>query len=279
MINTIKMDLYRMFKSKFVYVLLIVAAVSLLITAKSQQYTMELIKSNSESYQQLLEEESELDYDNIEYALGIKEFSFPDFLNMNFSNDMLVFISIFAAIFVNAQQKNGYIKSISQLSPKRGRFAISNGVSVAAFTLIFYIEVFLVSMLGFAWFFNDISFSGFSDFIGIFLIKLLLFIAFGILVLMFATVMKSTGLSMTVGILCSAGLISSIFSLIDLLLYRFFDISRSFSVSNYTITQNIYKLSIESSNSELLRAGIVGVLFIAVSMIISVFVMNKRDVK
>lgn len=75
------------------------------------------------------------------------------------------------------------------------------------------------------------------------------------------------------------GLISSIFSLIDLLLYRFFDISRSFSVSNYTITQNIYKLSVESGNSELLRAGIVGVLFIAVSMIISVFVMNKRDVK
>lgn len=282
MVNIIKMDLYRISKSTFAYVLIIVAAAYLLIGAKMTQYTFEKIEENTDAYIQFMEESPEEAEDlgeNILYALGMKDFRFVDYVNTVLNTDLLVFIVIFAAIFVNAQNKHGYIKSISQLAPKRGRFAISNGMAVTIFTLIFYILIFLVSMVGFAIFFKDLSFEGFSEYIGVFLLKLLLFIAFGIMVSMFATVMKSTGLSMTVGILCSVSLTSILFSLIDLMLHNLFGVSEKFSIIDYTITQNIYHMNSQVGSDDMIRAGVVGTAFIVFSMVISIAVMNRRDVK
>lgn len=282
MLNILKMDLYRLFKSKFVYVLLIIVVAFMVLNAKSMQYSLDYMKENLSDFSQSTgSDDTDLVLsETLEYATGQRDYTFSIFFNsMLGGTSLFTIIAIFAAIFVNAPQKTGFIKTIAQYAPDRGMFTISNLISITIFTVIMLLVSFIGALVGFGIFFDNLNFNGFSDYIGLMLIYLLLNIAFGTFVMMFATVIKSTGLSMTIGILCSAGTGLVFFKLIDMLIRKIFETDGSFSIANYTITENITQLGLDCDNSIIVRSVVVGFVYIIVSTVISMIVMKKRDVK
>lgn len=136
MLNLIKMDLYRMFHTLSTWITILFTAGMALFCVVMVQGDLDAMAEDP-AYAQEMEQEIESASDgNEDRQLGLYAESDPEwiegkieageFISTQLQSGLFtLFVVIFAAIFANAEQKNGYIKNIAGQLPNRGVLALS----------------------------------------------------------------------------------------------------------------------------------------------------------
>ncbi len=286
MFNLIKMDFYRMLHSVSTWVIL---AITVVLAVFAVSMTETDIQAMTEDPQYANEQQGEVD-GNEDRMIGISTTANPEWvdgdieagelISTQVSSGLLVLLCvIFTAMFASAEQKNGYVKNIAGQLPNRGMLALSK-LAVLAVQLCFLLAVFaLVTALTGALLWGGRFYLGsvFSllRFLGV---QYLLHLGFASVILFLSILSRSSAFSMVVGLLAGMGTLVPIYSMVNKLVY---DIQPDwkFDISKFTLDGNVLMASIGAAPGTMVRAAVVGGVFLAVCALLSMAVMQKRDIR
>lgn len=319
MIRLIKMELYRLFHAVSTYVMLLVVVgivVLSMFAVKMDLRTMEKgqgasgtgqiqqetagdgsgagetpVESFAGGFTAGFMESGEGGLDEEGFTLGIQSSVDESWLNGDIdAGEMLlselnscllvVFIAIFVPLFVNAEQKKGYIKNIAGQIPRREMLAFSKlpAVAIQVFILfaVFCAAQFAVSAI----FFHDrLVFTDAGAFMGALGMQYVLHAAWGCLIALFTMATRSTAFAMTTGILLASGIFELIARYLNRAVHALIPSAGSFDIMRVTLTYATSNMSKASTIEQMGAFLIVAAVFILISAVVSGVIYRKRDVR
>lgn len=298
MVNLIKSELYRLFKSNCTYVILILVAVFSVFNVFIYKETENILADSASSVAESQDSNDSFQItDNdgeviVGGEIGFQAFSGEkwydseysltavDFVKENVAGGfVLLLFTIFAVIFINGEIKSGYVKGILSYVGKRRRLAFANMAAAAVMLIIIFIVNFAASSISAMILFKGIKLGFTGDFLIYQLVELLLHMAYIALLMFLTYLVRSTAFSMTIGICTAAGLGTVVTNLLTILAQKLFNAGADFSITKYTITHNIMTLQSDFSGSELTAPIIVGAVWAVVCIGFACAVLEKKDLR
>ena len=231
MLNVIKMDLYRLFKSKVTWIILIILglmAVTIMNTAHSEY---EYLINHPENFENVPAKYA----NDPMYSLN-SVFDIYYFYNRIIYNSFIgLFISVFTIIFAGSENSTGFIKNIAGQPSIRYRTMLSKCFSIFVFTSMILILDLAMAMICSKLFFGYVSIGySISNMAAFTLTQLLLNTALGIVAMCISELIRNPAVSMAISVIISIGGLRLITSQVDKLIGL-----RSFSFTSQLITVNI----------------------------------------
>lgn len=281
MFNLIKMDLYRMVHTRSTWILMGISGLFAILTFYMGIVDQRFMEEEKADSGYVVSEESD-DVMNFGIMVDVpfhEDGSEPAFLEYVCadlkSGILLVFTAIFVVVYVNAEEKSGFIKNIAGQFPDRFWIYLSKNAAVMVFVLMEMLAYMFMQIVGVLIWHRGAPLG--ADIIGEALrygvIEWLLMSAFAEGLVLITTLIKSTAISITIGIMVSCG-----FSQIFLGFYYKIFQNTKIRVEEYLITNNIKAIAYNSSIDKLWHAVLVGVIFLVVYNVIGSIVIQKRDV-
>ena len=273
MFNLIKMDTRRLTRMRSFWIMI---AVVVLMAAMSVY-----IRDISRNMQQDMTAESGGFFVAVEATPEqANDVDFTDLVNNDVAGlNLAMFCAIFVPLFVNAEQKNGYIKNIAGQLPNRSTLVLSKLVAVAVQVFVmFALYILTMAVAGKIFLGDDLVFGAFGAFAKVISLHYLLHLGFAALIMALTIFTRGSGLSMTYGILASSGMIIAACRLLSMLLHKC-GVPSEFSLGDYTLEACITAVMPSRTGSDLTKMIVEGVAFLVVSTVAAMVVMRKRDVK
>ena len=257
MLNMIKMDLYRMFRTKSMYVVWIVLAVSVLFTTFM----------------------CKIDYDSLSKEDTVRQEQFAEPTAENINVGMMVTlptepgekVTVYDIFFANSQGKfyaadigSGYIKNIGGQVQKRGALIFSKSIALAVFTVLTMAGAFLLQGAANYIVFKELTWGSSKAVLSYFLTELALHYALVLICMAIAIILKNNVISMVIAICLTMNIMSIVYGLINSAVRKMG--IQNFQIYKYTITGKLSLLSMNPSGNECLAAFGVAIVF-AVIMI------------
>lgn len=296
MFNAIRMDVYRLFKTKSTYIILVIMiAMSVMGTglmsvmtemtgAESQQVQTEQMSDNADyageddqfnkdtegAQSQLSVSVSEIDPD--ENDNSVLSFAMSDISGLQAG----LFIIIFTVLFSMADINSGFIKSIGGQVKGRGVLIVSKIAAIAIFTAIVIIADFLTELIAVNIFFDDAVVGSVSEIVRLLSSQFVLNFALAILMMAIAIIIKNNVVSMIIGVCMCTGIFELIFMGINYLMDKigFSD----FDINNILITGKIQNVTIGADAADIGYALLTAAIYIAVSVLAVYNVFKHRDI-
>ena len=296
MFNAIRMDVYRLFKTKSTYIILVIMiAMSVMGTglmsvmtemtgAESQQVQTEQMSDNADyageddqfnkdtegAQSQLSVSVSEIDPD--ENDNSVLSFAMSDISGLQAG----LFIIIFTVLFSMADINSGFIKSIGGQVKGRGVLIVSKMAAIAIFTAIVIIADFLTELIAVNIFFDDAVVGSVSEIVRLLSSQFVLNFALAILMMAIAIIIKNNVVSMIIGVCMCSGIFELIFMGINYLMDKigFSD----FDINNILITGKIQNVTIGADAADIGYALLTAAIYIAVSVLAVYNVFKHRDI-
>ena len=296
MFNAIRMDVYRLFKTKSTYIILVIMiAMSVMGTglmsvmtemtgAESQQVQTEQMSDNADyageddqfnedtegAQSQLSVSVSEIDPD--ENDNSVLSFAMSDISGLQAG----LFIIIFTVLFSMADINSGFIKSIGGQVKGRGVLIASKMAAIAIFTAIVIIADFLTELIAVNIFFDDAVVGSASEIVRLLSSQFVLNFALAILMMAIAIIIKNNVVSMIIGVCMCSGIFELIFMGINYLMDKigFSD----FDINNILITGKIQNVTIGADAADIGYALLTAAIYIAVSVLAVYNVFKHRDI-
>ena len=296
MFNAIRMDVYRLFKTKSTYIILVIMlALSVMGTglmsvmtemtgAESQQVQTEQMSDNADyageddqfnedtegAQSQLSVSVSESDPD--ENDNSVLSFAMSDISGLQAG----LFIIIFTVLFSMADINSGFIKSIGGQVKGRGVLIVSKIAAIAIFTAIVIIADFLTELIAVNIFFDDAVVGSASEIVRLLSSQFVLNFALAILMMAIAIIIKNNVVSMIIGVCMCSGIFELIFMGINYLMDKIgFD---DFDINNILITGKIQNVTIGADAADIGYALLTAAIYIAVSVFAVYNVFKHRDI-
>lgn len=296
MFNAIRMDVYRLFKTKSTYIILVIMlALSVMGTglmsvmtemtgAERQQVQTEQMSDNADyageddqfnkdtegAQSQLSVSVSEIDPD--ENDNSVLSFAMSDISGLQAG----LFIIIFTVLFSMADINSGFIKSIGGQVKGRGVLIVSKMAAIAIFTAIVIIADFLTELIAVNIFFDDAVVGSASEIVRLLSSQFVLNFALAILMMAIAIIIKNNVVSMIIGVCMCTGIFELIFMGINYLMDKigFSD----FDINNILITGKIQNVTIGADAADIGYALLTAAIYIAVSVLAVYNVFKHRDI-
>ncbi len=273
MLNLIKMDLRRLTRMKSFWIMIAVAVLLAGFGVFMTDYTRSLV--------------SDIPTDSDEFFASITSqpwmsgrLDFTDLVNIDATAlNLTLLCAIFVPIFVNGEQKNGYIKNIAGQLPNRGMLVLSKLVTAAVQVFVIFAMYFLsMAIAGKIFLSEDLYFSSFGTLAKTIGIHYLLHVGFASVIMALTIMIRSSGLGMTIGIICSTPLTATLYKLINIPLHKC-GIPKSFDIGDYAVEKCIQTVKPNMAGGDLVRVIVVGIAFLVVFTGTAMVVMQKRDIK
>lgn len=281
MFNLIKMDTYRLVHSTSTWIILLFTVVLAVFSVVMTNVDIQMAKEDPSSLAVESTEEVQIGIyvdTNPEWVTGNIEIG--DIISTEMKSGLLaIMVVVFAAIFSNAEQKNGYIKNIAGQIPRRGNLIISKFVAIAIQIFLMIIVFSLVTVItGFALWGSRFYLGSFILILKFLGTQYLLHLGFAALIMFFSIFTRSTAFSMTAGILICTGFAVPIYSIINKLISDFKP-NLAFDVGNYMLDRNITQISLTTTSDMMVRGILVGIVFAVISVLFAMLIIKKRDVR
>lgn len=296
MFNAIRMDVYRLFKTKSTYIILVIMiALSVMGTglmsvmtemteAEGQQVQTEQMSDNADyagDDDQLYEDTegaqsqfsvsvSESDPD--ENDNSVLSFAMSDISGLQAG----LFIIIFTVLFSMADINSGFIKSIGGQVKGRGVLIVSKMVAITIFTAIVIIADFLTQLIAGNIFFDDAVVGSASEIVRLLSSQFVLNFALAVLMMAIAMIIKNNVVSMIIGVCMCTGIFELIFMGINYLMDKIG--FNDFDINNILITGKIQSVTIGADASDIGYALLAAAIYIAVSVFAVYNVFKHRDI-
>lgn len=296
MFNAIRMDVYRLFKTKSTYIILVIMiALSVMGTglmsvmtemteAEGQQVQTEQMSDNAgyagdddQLYEDTEGAQSQVsvsvsESDPDENDNSVLSFAMSDISGLQAG----LFIIIFTVLFSMADINSGFIKSIGGQVKGRGVLIVSKMVAIAIFTAIVIIADFLTQLIAVNIFFDDAAVGSASEIVRLLSSQFVLNFALAVLMMAIAMIIKNNVVSMIIGVCMCTGIFELIFMGINYLMDKigFSD----FDINNILITGKIQNVTIGADAADIGYALLTAAIYIAVSVLAVYNVFKHRDI-
>ncbi len=283
MLNMIRMELYRMFKTKSMYVIWLVLAVGILFTTglsadEMKTYTME---EKQEMYEYATGQQKS---DTVNLGMDVTVPTKPgdtvsvfDLFYGNIKGKFLaLFMVIFAVLYSTADMTSGFIKNIAgQVRDRRG-LVFAKGVSLFVYTVLTMLIFTGIQTISNALFFDELVFGPVKEFLQYAGIQTLLHFALLIIVMCIAIVLRNNVISMMLSVCLCMNVLVIFYSFLDNLIAKAH--IKNFHVLEYTVTGNISFLETNVTAKMAVTALAVSIAFIIVMIEVCSTVFKKRDI-
>ena len=296
MFNAIRMDVYRLFKTKSTYIILVIMiALSVMGTglmsvmtemtgAESQQVQTEQMSDNADYAGEDDQFNEDTEGAQSQFSVSVSE-SDPDendnsvlsFAMSDISGLQAgLFIIIFTVLFSMADINSGFIKSIGGQVKGRGVLIASKMVAIAMFTAIVMIADFLTQLIAVNIFFDDAVVGSASEIVRLLSSQFVLNFALAVLMMAIAMIIKNNVVSMIIGVCMCTGIFELIFMGINYLMDKIG--FNDFDINNILITGKIQNVTIGADASDIGYALLTAAIYIAVSVFAVYNVFKHRDI-
>ena len=283
MLNMIRMELYRMFKTKSLYVIWLVLAVGILFTTglsadEMKTYTME---EKQEMYEYATGQQKS---DTVNLGMDVTVPTKPgdtvsvfDLFYGNIKGKFLaLFMVIFAVLYSTADMTSGFVKNIAgQVRDRRG-LVFAKGVSLFVYTVLTMLIFTGIQTVSNALFFDEFVFGPVKEFLQYAGIQTLLHFAFLMIVMCIAIVLRNNVISMMLSVCLCMNVLVIFYSFLDNLIAKAH--IKNFHVLEYTVTGNISFLETNVTAKMAVTALAVSIAFVIVMIEVCSTVFKKRDI-
>lgn len=296
MFNAIRMDVYRLFKTKSTYIILVIMiALSVMGTglmsvmtemteAEGQQVQTEQMSDNvgyagddDQLYEDTEGAQSQVSVSVSESDPDENDNSVLSFVMSDISGLQAgLFIIIFTVLFSMADINSGFIKSIGGQVKGRGVLIASKMVAIAIFTAIVIIADFLTQLIAVNIFFDDAAVGSASEIVRLLSSQFVLNFALAVLMMAIAMIIKNNVVSMIIGVCMCSGIFELIFMGINYLMDKIG--FNDFDINNILITGKIQNVTIGADASDIGYALLAAAIYIAVSVFAVYNVFKHRDI-
>ena len=306
MLNMIKMDVYRMFRTKSMYVIWIILLASALLTSflskidydaankewekqqavESQADTdtdmqaADVVNAQDIEEQQVAdsnkEQLSQQNTDNVNLGMSVELPTEPGkkvtVMDVFFSNAQgkfyALFLVIFAVMFATADIKSGYIKNIGGQVSQRGMLIASRAVALALFTAITFAGIFVFQAAANMLAFKCVVWGDWKE--------IMLHYAFVLICMAIAVIIKNNVISMTLAVCLTMNIMSIVYALIDYVGNRVG--LHNFNIYKYTVTGKMAMLPMNAGREDIISSMCVAAAFIIIMLSLSSYIFQKRDI-
>ena len=281
MLNMIKMDLYRMFRTKSMYVVWIVLAVSVLFTTFMCKTDYDsLSKEDTVRQEQFAEPTAE----NINVGMmvtlptepGEKVTVYDIFFANSQGKFYALFLVIFTVLFSSADIGSGYIKNIGGQVRSRRNLIFSKASVLFVYTTVTMLLYFIIQIIAQQMYFGYLEWGNGSELLRYFGIQILLHYALVLISMAIAVVLNSNVFSMTIVICLCMNTMIVLYGVINHLIQKAG--VENFQILKYTVTGKIALLSMSPTNKECLTAVVIAAAFGIVVTLLTAWVFRKRDI-
>lgn len=283
MLNMIRMELYRMFKTKSLYVIWLVLAAGILFTTglsadEMKTYTME---EKQEMYEYATGQQKS---DTVNLGMDVTVPTKPgdtvsvfDLFYGNIKGKFLaLFMVIFAVLYSTADMTSGFIKNIAgQVRDRRG-LVFAKGVSLFVYTVLTMLIFTGIQTISNALFFDELVFGPVKEFLQYAGIQTLLHFALLIIVMCIAIVLRNNVISMMLSVCLCMNVLVIFYSFLDNLIAKAH--IKNFHVLEYTVTGNISFLETNVTAKMAVTALAVSIAFVIVMIEVCSTVFKKMDI-
>ena len=283
MLNMIRMELYRMFKTKSLYVIWLVLAAGILFTTglsadEMKTYTME---EKQEMYEYATGQQKS---DTVNLGMDVTVPTKPgdtvsvfDLFYGNIKGKFLaLFMVIFAVLYSTADMTSGFIKNIAgQVRDRRG-LVFAKGVSLFVYTVLTMLIFTGIQTISNALFFDELVFGPVKEFLQYAGIQTLLHFALLIIVMCIAIVLRNNVISMMLSVCLCMNVLVIFYSFLDNLIAKAH--IKNFHALEYTVTGNISFLETNVTAKMAVTALAVSIAFVIVMIEVCSTVFKKRDI-
>ena len=283
MLNMIRMELYRMFKTKSLYVIWLVMAAGILFTTglsagEMKTYSME---EKQEMYEYATGQQKS---DTVNLGMDVTVPTKPgdtvsvfDLFYGNIKGKFLaLFMVIFAVLYSTADMTSGFVKNIAgQVRDRRG-LVFAKGVSLFVYTVLTMLIFTGIQTISNALFFDELVFGPVKEFLQYAGIQTLLHFALLIIVMCIAIVLRNNVISMMLSVCLCMNVLVIFYSFLDNLIAKAH--IKNFHVLEYTVTGNISFLETNVTAKMAVTALAVSIAFIIVMIEVCSTVFKKRDI-
>ncbi len=253
--NLIKMDLYRMGRSRTFWICLIITAVLALTGAPISKLLYNLAASLSSEVREAFPAEVDLSV--------ILRDPFP------LAGFMLLLLSLCS--FFHADMENGFIKNIAGQMPQKGYTVLSKFLAAIAHNLIFVMTAIAGKVIGTLVVQRIVVNSGAADGIRVLLLKLLLIQGISAVLLLAVTTLRSKSLGMILAVLFGLGLTPLIYLGVNEALSTVF--GKDVDISRYMADAVLRENPLETGRA-ILTAVVTGGLF----LLLAIRIFDRKDV-
>lgn len=290
MFNLVKMELYRLFKSTSTWVLIVLTVLLTLLVVGVTSSDLNYMKEQNEKFGNgnSIGIETNDDgttqvytgfYFDTSYEWINNDVNIAEFVNIELrSCTFLIIFAIFAAVYVNAENKSGFVKNLAGRMRYKGNLFISKLPSLLVFALIEFLIMYVVTAVGVRLIIGGIDLNISADMAKTLAVQVLLSFAFVCAVAFLTVLSKGTVLPSVIGIVFAAGMANLLWAGVNIAAKKL-GAADDFTVAKYTLVSNIQLAGSNSEMYSVTRAVLVAVIFLAVSCAASFTVMNKRDIR
>lgn len=190
---------------------------------------------------------------------------------------LLLFIVVFAVIFVSSDFSSGYIKNIYGCIERKISYVVSK-IMIISFFSILIIAVSYISCVIFNYMIiKSGAFGDIGEFLKFTFFKLLLSVAFGSIVSCITIVVKKATASMVICMGYSFMFVNIFYTGINQVLNNVFEIE-DFNIEKYTVIGNTISLNLNISSEQSTIIGIISMLAILISIVFGSIIFGKSDI-
>ena len=282
MCNILKMDMYRMLKSRITLLCLLGTVAMVAFSVCMTSYDVHYYMAHPDEFQkvEIIEDGGE------DWGIYIgsvmpswcrgEKVPYANLLENNIQSKMvLLFFVVFMVGFVSAEQKCRFVQNISGQVSDRGQIMVSKIAVAAVYAMLQMVCICAVIGMASKLLFGYLNMEHSGRLLLVLGLQIFLQIAFGALVILIITITRSTIASMIIGILLSSGMIQ----VLDPFIKMVFHVKKSFSIMYYTLSGNIGMIHSGSSRQNLERAFVIAFAVLAVTGYVSGWIARIRDVE
>lgn len=283
MLNMIRMELYRMFKTKSLYVIWLVLAAGILFTTglsadEMKTYTME---EKQEMYEYATgQQKSDIVNLGMDVTVPTKPGDTVSVFDLFYGNIkgkfLALFMVIFAVLYSTADMTSGFIKNIAGQVRDRRRLVFAKGVSLFVYTVLTMLIFTGIQTVSNALFFDEFVFGPVKEFLQYAGIQTLLHFAFLMIVMCIAIVLRNNVISMMLSVCLCMNVLVIFYSFLDNMIAKAH--IKNFHVLEYTVTGNISFLETNVTAKMAVTALAVSIAFVIVMIEVCSTVFKKRDI-
>lgn len=278
MLSAVKMDLYRMRKTRSFWGVLIAM---ILFTVWSVAMTKMDTELPDTAQTQEAEEQTE---DELFIGIGVtvedtqqNPLTAADEIYAHFSSKLpCIFICIFAVMFSVADFHTGFIKAIGGQVEKRGYLIISKGAALAVFTAIATVLE-TAAILAASWIcFPGIRLGAGGELAVYLAVQFLQGTALAWIIMAFAVLTRSSVVSVSVAVCLCVNIQTIFYSGLNRMVQRL--AGDDFDITKYTVTGNIFYLPMYPAGSDLARCILTAAVFMAAALAAGIAAVHRRDI-
>lgn len=279
MSRAIKLELYRLRRNKYPWIILILSSLMIIGSVYMTKVDYHYYINDKAALENL-----KINFTQINWGIYVGSV-IPDWLDLGYipitelfmrniqSKILLMFQTVFIVMYIGDELKSSFLKNINQVFPKKIELTLGKVAIICVYTLAIFITSFIIMSLSFYFMEGYLKFTKIGIFIKYILTEYLLYITYSIVIMFLAYLIRNSAVTLIIGLLESAGILQ----IIDTIFHQISG-NLSFSIMNYLISGNIVLLSIDSSNSIYLRVVILSIIYLIIMIILNTMILSKRDI-